>query len=413
MCRCSLELGYTPFKVVDKIASSQPEMKVQAPFSNDSLSKTQVPSHLTKVPAPQTNELKTNPATLSIGSQQATIPLIDLEAIAAAKGTERQVLIKRFGDGLKEVGFIAVKAESLTPLIEMVNREMALYFHQPLEKKLEDWHNNNAQTGFSPQGKETAAGAKKADIKETYFIPPNFKQWPKNRPDFQKVMQEYHNQLTEIAAQVMGLLAEYLNEPTEDVSKSMSAAHNLLRLAYYPAPKPTDDPDAVWASAHEDLNSITLLPPSTVPGLQLLTKNNEWMPVTVPQGYLIVNTGEQLQSKTAGLIKATKHRVLNPGREYSLRERFASIFFASWSSNFSLKPFESCAKKVTEKMSKSERKAYLKKYPDVSVHDNLISRLIEMGTIPSPSEEQIKDLRAKGLLQRPPQKLIEKYPDFF
>lgn len=318
-------------------------------------------------------------------SDVATIPLFDLDAIASTQGNERMTLINRFGDSLKEVGFIAVKAETLTPLIAAVNREMADYFHQPLENKMKDWHDNNAQTGFSPQGKETAAGAKKADIKETYFIPPEFNNWPKDRLTFQSTMQNYHNELTTIATQVMTFFAEYLQEPTEDIAKSMSAAHNLLRLAYYPAKKPSDDPEAVWAAAHEDLNAFTLLPPSTVPGLQLLTKNNEWRPVTVPPGYLIVNTGEQLQYKTAGEIQATRHQVLNPGNEYSYQERFASIFFASWSSGFSLKPFDSCAQKMTKDMTEAEREIYLKQFPDVTVLDNLLSRLIEMGTIGAPA----------------------------
>jgi isopenicillin N synthase-like dioxygenase len=97
---------------------------------------------------------------------------------------------------------------------------------------------------------------------------------------------------------------------------------------------------STWAAAHEDLNCFTLLPPSTVPGLEMLTRQGEWVPVIVPPGYLIINTGEQVQHKTAGLIRATRHRVLNPGGQYAKQERLASIFFGSWSSGFSLKPFE-------------------------------------------------------------------------
>lgn len=355
----------------------------------------------------------TSATTLSIDEHLPTIPLIDLEAISVSQGNTRKALIKRFGDGLKDVGFIAVKAEALTSLIGKVNSEMADYFHQSLDQKMKDWHNNNAQTGFSPQGSETAAGAKKADIKETYFIPPNFENWPKDRPGFKDAMKQYHQSLTTIAAQVMTYFAEYLGEKTEDIAKSMSAAHNLLRLAYYPAPKVTDDPSAVWAAAHEDLNGFTLLPPSTVPGLQLLTKENEWKPVTVPPGYLIVNTGEQLQCKTAGLIKATRHRVLNPGKEYSYTERFASIFFASWSSEFRLKPFEKCVQEMTKTMTETEKEVYLKQFPDVTVQENLLSRLIEMGTIKEPDEGLVLGLRGKGLLQKPTEALSRKYPAIF
>ena len=344
----------------------------------------------------------------------ADIPLIDLEFIAEKSGTERQTIINQFGDGLRDVGFVAIKAPaSLIALITEVNSTMKVYFSQEIEEKEKDIHGNYGQTGFSRQGDETAAGAKKADLKETYFIPPNFQRWPENKPQFKQVMQAYHTAMTHIAAQLMEFLAEYLREPTEEVSKSMSCANNLVRLAFYPAPKPTDDSEAIWAAAHEDLNALTLLPPSTIPGLQLLTKDGKWKSVRVPQGYIIVNTGEQLQMKTAGMIKATRHQVMNPGGEYARSERYASIFFASWSDAYSLKPFDSCIGKVTANMTTETQRAYLQQFPDVNVKDNLDSRLIEMKTLMNPSKEKVQDLRSKGLLRQPPEYLVKLYEHLF
>ncbi|KAF3361703.1 Uncharacterized protein PHSC3_001757 [Chlamydiales bacterium STE3] len=346
----------------------------------------------------------------------APVPLFDLTELERAQGEQRKIIIKQFGDGLKDVGFVAVKAESLISLIEAANVEMEKYFSQPLEEKMKDRRSSHV-TGFSERGRETAAGAKVADIKETYFIPPNYsgwpENWPQNRPKFREVMDCYHKELTKLAALFMGYIAEYLEEPTEDISKSMNDAFNLLRLAHYPAARPEDEPQAVWASAHEDLNALTLLPPSTVPGLQLMTKEGEWKAVNIPQGYLIVNTGEQLQLKTAGLIRATRHQVVNPGGKYAWQRRFASIFFASWSAEFSLQPFASCAEKVTSGMSEEEKKEYMKDYPNITVQENLDSRLIEMGTTTNPSEECVKELRQKGLLRKPPKELVARYPSIF
>ncbi|MGE5196313.1 MAG: 2OG-Fe(II) oxygenase family protein [Anaerolineae bacterium] len=209
----------------------------------------------------------------------------------------------------------------------------------------------------------------------------------------------------------MVYLTEYLEEPTEEVAKSVSSAYNLVRLAYYPAP--TEDLEAVWARAHKDLNCITLLPPSTIPGLQLQTKEGEWKAVNVPQGYLIINTGEQLQLKTAGMIQATLHQVINPGGKYAHQRRFASIFFASWSPDFSLSPYQSCIDKMTIKMSEPEKENYLKQFPDITVQENLSSRLIEMKTIPNPEESLVLELRRKGLLRTPPQDLIDRFPHIF
>lgn len=348
--------------------------------------------------------------TLKIGD--AHIPLFDLDQIENAGGAARGEGIKRFGNGLRDVGFVAIKAEALKERIAAVNREMECYFSQPLQEKMKDWR-PSSQSGFSQQGRETAANAKRADLKETFFIPPGFQEWPAHRKEFQEVMQLYHEELTQIAARVMGYVAEYLGEPTEEVTKSISSAGNLVRLAHYLAPSPTDDPEAVWCSEHRDLNALTLLPPSSIPGLQLLTKEGEWKAVIVPQGYLIVNTGEQLQLKTAGLIQATLHRVLNPGGIYARQARYSSIFFASWSPEFSLKPFQSCVDKMTAGMTDAAKAEYLRKFGDVMVRENLISRLIEMKTIKDPSRELVADLRQKGLLNQPPAELVERFPDLF
>lgn len=343
----------------------------------------------------------------------ANIPLFDLAAITASTGQERLKQVEAFGNALKEVGFVAIKAEEITPLIEKVTAQMDHYFSQPHVKKMEDDHNNNFQTGFWPQGFETAAGASQADNKETYFIPPNFQRWPsfsnlEEQEAFKNVMEEYQRILTVYAARCMGLIAEYLGEPTEDISQSMISAHNLLRLAHYFA----TDSNAPRAGAHYDLNCLTLLPPATGPGLQLRDKIGNWKSINVPKGYLIVNTGEQLAKKTAGKIKATLHRVIKPENE-KVAKRLASIFFASWSTSFSLKPFENCVIEMTKGMSNEEREEYLKTYPDVSVMENLLSRLIEMGSILEPREELVKDLHAKGLLKQPPKALKQKYPEIF
>ncbi len=344
--------------------------------------------------------------------ENAAIPLFDFEELQQAKGEQRKELIRQFGEGLRDVGFVAVRAESLIPLVEAANVEMEKYFSQSLEEKMKDWRQSHA-TGFSPQGRETAAGAKKADIKETFFIPPNYKEWPKGREEFQGVMGTYHKEFTKLAALFMGFLAEFLEEATEDITTSMQDAYNLIRLAHYPAPRPEDDPQAVWAGAHEDLNALTLLPSSKVPGLQLMTKEGEWKAVNIPQGYILVNTGEQVQHKTAGWIRATRHQVVNPGGVYARQRRFASIFFASWSASFSLMPFESCIAKATAGMAADEKEKYMKGFPDITVEQNLNSRLIEMRTIPNPPEEMVRELREKGLIRKPPEELKSLYPHLF
>jgi len=352
-----------------------------------------------------------NGAGINCNAGISTIPLVDLEGYENASPEERAALVHKFGHSLRFTGFVAIKAEKLTPLLNKVYREMEGYFHRPVEQKMQDWHNNSGQSGFSPKGNERAAGAKKADIKETFFIPPHLKKWPKQSPAFEATMKEYHKEMTRYAVLAMKALHEYLGEATADVEKQVASGQNLLRLAYYPAPSEKDEPEAVWAAAHEDLNALTLLPPATESGLELQTKDGEWMPVIVPEGYLIVNTGEQVQHKTAGMIRATRHQVVNRSQEN--KERFSSIFFASWAPDSSLKPFASCVKKICTGFTDEEKKTYLSYFPDVTVSEGLTSRLIEMRSIVAPDRETVARLKTKGLLRQAPKELVAQYPDLF
>lgn len=297
----------------------------------------------------------------------ATIPLFNLEHISQASGDEKVRLVQAFGIGLSQVGFVAIKADNLTHLIDRAHNEMNHYFHQPLDKKVLDWRSNSMQYGFSHIGREIAPNTKYADIKESFFIPPNFSEWPNIPSSFAQTIKEYHAVITGYAKQLTKYIMEYLGQTREDVEGNMGFSKNILRLAYYPSIKPGDESRAFWAAPHVDKNVISITSPGTIPGLQLLTNQGQWKPVLVPKGFLIVNTGMMLQHKTAGLIKARPHRVINPGAQYTRMERFSTVFFATWQDDYSLNPFENCMELATRGMTAKRKRAYLKKYTNMTV----------------------------------------------
>lgn len=350
----------------------------------------------------------------------ATVALFDLAVIERAGGAERSRLIREMGEAARKDGFFAVKAEDITPLVEAVNTQMRLYFAQSLADKMKDWHDNNGQSGFAPEGMETAAGQTVADRKQTYNIPPIHSKWPNNMPEFERVLKAYHAALSEYAVQVLTYFAEYLGEPLEDPRLSVRSVLNLLRLAYYPALKPGENPQQIGAAEHKDLNGVTLLPAADIPGLQMRVKaptpenpSHSYMKdVIVPKGYIIVNLGEQFEYKTAKKLEATPHQVCVPA-EFQNRPRHASIFFVSFSDAFSLKPLEGCASEMTAGMSEAERREYLAQFPDVTAQENLLARLIEMGALKDPSEALVKSLREKGLIKFPPEAIKQRYPALF
>ncbi len=58
--------------------------------------------------------------------------------------------------------------------------------------------------------------------------------------------------------------------------------------------------------------SSHLLVGASADGLQILTKQNEWVGVTSLPEQIVVNVGDMLQRLTNNKLKSTTHRVVNP-----------------------------------------------------------------------------------------------------
>lgn len=81
------------------------------------------------------------------------------------------------------------------------------------------------------------------------------------------------------------------------------------------------------AAAHEDINLITLLPVSSEPGLQVMTRSGEWRDVPGAPGDVVVNSGDMLQEASGGRLPSTSHRVINPPRVQDNLSRISMPYF--------------------------------------------------------------------------------------
>ena len=80
------------------------------------------------------------------------------------------------------------------------------------------------------------------------------------------------------------------------------------------------------AAEHEDINLITLLCEATEPGLEILSRDGEWLPVVAGEGQIVVDAGDMLSRCTNEVVPATTHRVVNPP-DAENRDRFSMPFF--------------------------------------------------------------------------------------
>ena len=132
---------------------------------------------------------------------------------------------------------------------------------------------------------------------------------------------EYYDLANGLAQELLGWIEEYA--PAEVKAKftqslpSMvkESAGTLLRVLHYPPMTGEEEPGAIRAAAHGDINLLTVLPAANEPGLQVIASDGSWYDVPCDFGNIIINIGDMLQEASGGYYPSTIHRVINPTGE--------------------------------------------------------------------------------------------------
>lgn len=167
---------------------------------------------------------------------------------------------------------------------------------------------------FSPAISETAKNNTQRDLKEFFHVFP----WGRYPTEVSDAARRYYAAGSQLAAQLLTWV-EQCSPAQAKAGYSMpltdmlaGSDQTLLRVLHYPPLSGTEEPGAVRAAAHSDINLLTILPAATEPGLQVLGKDQLWHDVPCDFGLLIVNNGDMLQEASGGFYPSTVHRVLNP-----------------------------------------------------------------------------------------------------
>lgn len=236
---------------------------------------------------------------------------------------------EKFVESLRTTGFGVIRNHPIShELVEKIYAEWAEFFSSA--DKL-DWRfDPETQDGLFPADvSETAKGHTARDLKEYYHIYP----WGKIPDSLRENAMEYYRQAEAFAAELLSWVeahspaevVELYREPLSNMIKD--SGQTLLRVLHYPPMTGSEEPGAVRAAAHEDINLLTVLPAANEPGLQVMDVNGEWMDVPCDPGQLVINIGDMLQETSGGYFPSTTHRVINPTGEGSSQSRLSLPLF--------------------------------------------------------------------------------------
>ncbi|MEJ8841867.1 2-oxoglutarate and iron-dependent oxygenase domain-containing protein [Lacibacter sp. H375] len=310
-----------------------------------------------------------------------TIPVVDLAEFTSGDPVLKQKFVNELGKAYEEVGFVAVKNHGVPDhLIADLYKYVQQFFSLPLEKKREyEIPDLAGQRGYTSFGKEHAKGSDAPDLKEffqygqkaegTEYVP---EEYPENVqvgeiPAFNPTFHAAYRSFEESGKKLLQAIALYLGLDEFYFDDWVRNGNSILRAIHYP-PITNEPKTAIRAEQHEDINLITLLVGASADGLQILTKQNEWVGVTSLPEQIVVNVGDMLQRLTNNKLRSTTHRVVNPPRELWHTSRFSIPFFLHPKGNMSLACLESC---IDEKNPKH--------YPDATAGEYLDERLREIG----------------------------------
>ena len=311
------------------------------------------------------------------------IPSLDLRDFLSEDTKRKEEFVQSIGKAFQEIGFCAVKGHLLSDdLVERLYKQIKLFFDLPYEVKAKyEFPQYSGQRGYVSFGKESAKGSKHGDLKEYWHFGQYIEEEEKEKynyfpnihveelSEFNEVGREVYSTLEKTAKHILRALALYLNIEEDYFDKYIKNGNSILRPIHYP-PILEDPKEAVRASAHGDINLITLLMGAHGKGLQVQHSNGEWIDAVASKDELMINIGDMLSRHTNNLLKSTVHRVVNPDRELLKKSRYSIPFFMHPVSEMKLNVLESC---ISDESPKS--------FDDITAGDFLNERLVELGLL--------------------------------
>ncbi|PKI62054.1 2-oxoglutarate-dependent dioxygenase AOP3-like [Punica granatum] len=136
--------------------------------------------------------------------------------------------------------------------------------------------------------------------------------WPQGHPTFSKTIQSYAEKLSTLDHIVRRMILESLGVE-KYLEEHLNSTYYFLRITKYKGPQTPET--EVGLPTHTDQNLLTILYQNQINGLEVLTKNGEWISVKPSPESFIVIAGESLYAWSNGRIHSAKHRVMMSGSE--------------------------------------------------------------------------------------------------
>lgn len=272
----------------------------------------------------KTSVSETSPAT----GDFSHVPIVDFGRFAAASMSERRAVGAEIAEICGRVGFFYIANHGVpAATVDLMFAESRRFFEQKLDAKRalaiaktgrgyvgeqeENFHRDRGEQGdlkeffnvgleYSPDTPEVAAGRP--------FYGGN--QWPSELPGWRENTIAYFNVMLGLGRRLMRAVALGLDLPETQFDAMLERPMSTLRMIHYPEqaarPHITGAPSC---GAHTDYGCLTMLAQDAIGGLQVQTRDGQWVDAPPVPGTFVINIGDMLGFWSNGRFRSTPHRV--------------------------------------------------------------------------------------------------------
>ncbi|CAG2238910.1 unnamed protein product [Mytilus edulis] len=230
-------------------------------------------------------------------SETTIIPVIDFRTSGIDVENEESVSngnLSKLGNemckALEEIGFCYLKNHGIPDeQLRLALESSKQFFTQSIDEKVKCVKPDDSYFGWIGLEKERLNPERPAgDYKEVYGLIPDCGIWPPNIPDFQKVHSDLFLSCVKLALRVFDVISVGLKLEVQG---------------------------QVRCGEHSDYGTLTLLFQDNIGGLEVKSRDGEYIQAPPIPGTIVVNIGDLMQRWTSDKLIANKHRVLIPTEE--------------------------------------------------------------------------------------------------
>ena len=260
------------------------------------------------------------------------IPVIDVAPLGSGGTGGLRSVADALLAAAETIGFCYVTNHGVPgSLIDDVDRTARQFFALPEDAK-QALKPVDRHRGFLSVGQATMRGSARVDLKESFIwgvdIDPDDadyvngnrmhgpNHWPAQLPEMRPLFNRYFAAANTCGRMLLRGFATAMDIAPDTFGRSFSKPVTRCSAVFYPPQSPDAAQDQFGVAPHTDYGVITVLYQDPIGGLEVRTRDNEWVIATPIPGTLVINVGDLLARWTNDRFQSTPHRVVNrSGRE--------------------------------------------------------------------------------------------------